>query len=137
MTAFVDSSVWFSAVNGRDAQHRRAKSILVSAPALVTSNVVLAETWRLLRQRVHFRAAEAFWRTIRRGAAQVEIVTAGDMEAAWLIGERFPDQDFSLADRTSFAMMERLHIQTAASFDDHFAIYRFGRRKSEAFEVLR
>jgi hypothetical protein len=71
------------------------------------------------------------------GAAEFEIVTAADMEAAWLIGERFPDQDFSLSDRTSFALMERLHIYTAASFDDHFAIYRFGGRKSGAFEIIR
>jgi predicted nucleic acid-binding protein len=137
MTVFVDTSVWFSAVNGGDAKHKRAKEILTVAPTLVTSNLILAETWRLLHHRVHRRAAEGFWRSIRRGAAELEIVTAADMEAAWLIGQRFPDQDFSLTDRASFALMERLHIFTAASFDDHFAIYRFGGRKSEAFEIVR
>jgi len=32
-------------------------------------------------------------------------------------------QDFSIVDRTSFAIMERLGLSHAASFDDDFAIY--------------
>ena len=46
-------------------------------------------------------------------------------------------QDFSLVDRTSFAVMERLGLVRAASFDNHFAIYRFGRNRDRAFEILR
>jgi hypothetical protein len=33
--------------------------------------------------------------------------------------------------------MERLGINRAASFDDHFAIYRYGRNRDRAFDVLR
>jgi hypothetical protein len=33
--------------------------------------------------------------------------------------------------------MVRLGVLRAASFDDHFAVYRFGPRLSRAFEVLR
>jgi uncharacterized protein len=64
-------------------------------------------------------------------------VTAADMEAAWAIGDIFPDQEFSIVDRTSFAVMERLGLTRAASFDDDFAVYRYGRGRSRAFEVLR
>jgi predicted nucleic acid-binding protein len=53
------------------------------------------------------------------------------------IGEVFADQDFSIVDRTSFAVMERLGITRVASFDDHFAIYRYGRARNKAFEVVR
>jgi predicted nucleic acid-binding protein len=58
----------------------------------------------------------------------LEQVLPSDLEMAWLIGERFEDQEFSPTDRTSFALMERLRIQTVASFDNDFAIYRFGLR---------
>jgi predicted nucleic acid-binding protein len=64
-------------------------------------------------------------------------VLAADLDAAWAVGEAFPDQDFSIVDRTSFAVMERLGLVRAASFDDHFAIYRFGRNRDRAFEILR
>ena len=57
--------------------------------------------------------------------------------AAWVMGEDFPDQDFSLVDRTSFAVMERLGLERAASFDEDFAVYRWGPGRRRAFDVLR
>jgi hypothetical protein len=33
--------------------------------------------------------------------------------------------------------MQRLGLTEVASFDDHFAIYRYGRRHERAFEVRR
>jgi len=59
-----------------------------------------------------------------------------DIESAQAIGARFADQEFSLTDRTSFALMERLGIEQAASFDADFAVYRFGRDRTKAFGVL-
>jgi len=101
------------------------------------TDYVLVETWRLLNSKVHRRAAEAFWSEIRRGIAHMEKITTADLERAWTIGDAFPDQDFSLVDRTSFAVMERLGVTRAASFDDHFAVYRYGRNRDRAFEILR
>lgn len=57
--------------------------------------------------------------------------------AAWAIGELFPDQDFSIVDRTSFVVMERLRIRSVATFDDDFSIYRYGPKRDRAFEVVR
>jgi predicted nucleic acid-binding protein len=95
------------------------------------------ETWLLLNSRVHRHAAEQFWRGIRSGIAQVEKVTMADLDAAWAIGEAFSDQNFSIVDRTSFAVMQRLGLSRVASFDDDFAIYRYGRNRDRAFEVSR
>lgn len=60
-----------------------------------------------------------------------------DLEAAFVMGRDFPDQDFSLVDRTSFAVMVRLGVERAATFDDHFAVYRYGPRNSRAFTIVR
>jgi predicted nucleic acid-binding protein len=40
-------------------------------------------------------------------------------------------------DRTSFAVMLRLGVHRVASFDDHFAVFRFGPGRRLAFEVVR
>jgi predicted nucleic acid-binding protein len=64
-------------------------------------------------------------------------VGRADLEVAWSIGQEFPDQDFSFVDRTSFAVMVRLGLVRAATFDDHFAVFRYGSGRSEAFEVVR
>ena len=137
MSIFVDSSVWFALVVARDQDNVRAKSILKGNSDPVTTDHVVVETWLLLNSRYHHQAAERFWDRIRRGAVQIEFITVADLERAWAIGEAFSDQTFSIVDRTSFVVMERLGITRVASFDDDFAIYRYGRNRERAFEVLR
>jgi uncharacterized protein len=137
VSVFVDTSVWFGAANSRDRQNARAKEILSNLIAPVLTDHVLVETWTLLNARINRQAAEQFWLGVRSGAAQLEKVLPADLEAAWAIGEVFHGQDFSIVDRTSFAVMERLGLARAASFDDHFAVYRFGRNRDRAFEILR
>jgi len=103
----------------------------------VTSDHVLFESWMLIGHRLGRTAAERWWAAIRAGAATVELVGSADLESAFSIGEAFPDQAFSIVDRTSFAVMQRLGVHRAASFDERFAIYRFGPSRRHAFEVIR
>ncbi len=62
-------------------------------------------------------------------ARAVEVLSSGETLVT--------DQDFSIVDRTSFAVMERLRVSAVASFDNHFAVYRFGPRRERAFEIQR
>jgi predicted nucleic acid-binding protein len=102
----------------------------------VTSDHILVETWLLLAHRLGQSTAEAFWDAIRGGAASVEPVGLADLEVAFAIGEAFPDQDFSIVDRSSFAVMQRLGVFRAATLDEHFAVFRFGRNRTRAFEIV-
>ena len=137
MSAFVDSSAWYAAAARRDRHNAAAKRLLATDEPLVTSDHVLVETWRLIHHFISAHAAATFWDGLRNGVATIEQTTGADLEAAWAIGERYPDQDFSLVDRTSFALMERLGISQVISFDDDFAVYRYGRGRRNAFELLR
>lgn len=137
MSVFVDTSVWYGAADLSDAGNSRAKAILTAGETLVTSDHVLIETWTLLRYRLRRQAAERFWGALRNGVAVIEPVGAADLEVAWSIGLAYRDQDFSIVDRTSFALMQRLGIERAASFDDDFAIYRFGPNRRRAFTIVR
>ena len=137
MSLFVDTSAWYAAADRSDVSHERAKAVLEIDDTLVTTDHVLVETWVLLRHRLSRTAAERFWGGLRAGAAEVESVTPADMAVAWAVGESFPDQDFSIVDRTSFAVMQRLGLRRVAAFDDDFSVFRFGRGRRQAFEVLR
>ena len=137
MSVFVDSSAWYAAADRGDRQNDRAKRLLATDEPLVTSDHILVETWRLVHHFVSADAAETFWDGLRGGVAAIEQTTSADLEVAWMIGLRFHDQDFSLVDRTSFALMERLGISRVISFDDDFAVFRYGRGRKTAFEVLR
>ena len=137
MSLFVDSSVWYAAADAGDVGNSRAQEVLSQGERLVTTDHVLVETWLLVRHRLRRHAAERFWEGLRAGVAAIECVTSADLEAAWAIGDAFSDQEFSIVDRTSFAVMERLGIRRAASFDDDFSSYRFGRGRRHAFTVVR
>ncbi len=137
MSIFVDSSAWYAAADRGDRYNSVAKRLLQTPEPLVTSDHVVIETWRLIHHFISAHAAERLWAGLRRGVATVEQTNSADLEAAWAIGERFPDQDFSLVGRTSFAVMERLGISRVISFDDDFAVYRYGPSLRTAFELLR
>jgi predicted nucleic acid-binding protein len=136
VSLFVETSVWYAAADRGDRGNARAKAILSDADHCITSDHVLIETGLLLRHRLSRDVAERFWDGLRRGVARIEPVTLADLEAAWAIGRDFADQDFALVDRTSFAVMQRLAIDRAASFDGDFAIFRYGRRRERAFTIL-
>jgi uncharacterized protein len=137
MSLFVDTSIWYAAADSSDRSNLRAKAILKSGEPLVTTDHILIETWVLLRHRVRRDAAERFWDGLRNGIAAVETVGPADLESAWQMGLSWRDQDFSIVDRTSFAVMRRLGIERAASLDDHFAVFRFGPQRRRAFTVVR
>jgi uncharacterized protein len=137
LSAFVDTSAFYAAADDDDVDSARARALLSSGEQLLTTDLVLAECWLLLQRRLSVSAAERFWAALRAGAATIEHATPADLDAAWSIGEAFPDQGFSLVDRVSFAVMERLGVHRAIAFDDDFAVYRFGPRRERAFDLLR
>ena len=137
MSLFVDTSMWYAAADASDTTNERARNILAGDEPLVISDHILVETWSLLRVRLGRPAAERFWEGMRSGIATIESVSAADLEAAWRIGAAFADQDFSIVDRTSFAIMQRLGIERAASLDNDFAIFRFGPGRRRGFTIVR
>lgn len=136
-SVFVDTSTWYAAAATGDRNNARAKELLTGYERRTTTDHVVVETWRLIAHRMGWPAAERWWGAVRSGVATVEHVGDVDLARAWVIGEAFPDQRFSLVDRTSFAVMERLRWQSVVTFDDDFAVYRFGRARERAFTVLR
>ena len=137
MTLFVDSSAFYAAADVGDSSHARAVELLGAGEPLLTTDHVVVECSLLIQRRLGRAAAERFWAAIRSGSASVEPAGLADLEAAWSIGQSYPDQSFSIVDRTSFAVMQRLGIVRVASLDDDFAIFRYGARRERAFEVVR
>jgi uncharacterized protein len=134
---FVDSSAWFAAMNRRDRHHQRAVELLSTHAPLVTSLLVIVETWLLINSRIAFETADQFIRGVGDGNCEILPITSDDWLQAPAIAERFSDQTFSLVDRLSFAAMERNDVARTISFDSDFVIYRYGQNLMKAFEVFR
>jgi predicted nucleic acid-binding protein len=136
LSLFVDTSAWYAAADTADRSHDRAKAVLDGPEDLVTTDHILIETWTLLRHRIGRKPALVFWEGLA-SVAIIESVTGADVEVARQIAFAWSDQDFSIVDCTSFAVMQRLGIRRAASYDADFAIFRFGPGRRLAFDVVR
>ena len=127
---FVDTSAWYPAVVASHGDHSTVAEALHDALAagarLVTTNLVVMETHALLLHRANRGAALTFARTVYEPPTVV--VTSGlELERSaitdWL--SRYADQDFSLADGVSFAVMKSRGISQALTLDAHFGIAGF------------
>jgi predicted nucleic acid-binding protein len=77
-----------------------------------------------------------FWDAMETGVVQVLGVRSDDLVNARAIARAWPDQDFSLVDCTSFAVMEGRGLEEALAFDAHFRVYRYGEARRRAFRVV-
>ncbi len=136
MNVFVDTSAWYAAADASDVHHPRAVERLTEfSGSLLTSDHVLVETWFLAASRLGTEVAEQLLGTVRAGGARIEPATVADLEIAAQIHDAFADQEFSIVDRTSWSIMQRLGVHDAVSFDRDYSIYRFGRNRRQAFTV--
>lgn len=122
---FVDTSAWFALLDRKDRNHLpAARFIHESRVPLVTSTYVLDETVTLaLRHLGHALAVRVGGQIWTEEIARLVHVTPVDEAMAWSIFTRHPDKGFSFTDCTSFALMQRLGIDTAFAFDTHFEQY--------------
>ena len=123
MTTFVDTGAWFASVVPTDPRHRDvAEWHRVNNFPLLTTDYVVDETLTLLRARgERTRALELGRSFFHLGLFAVHRVDEQDLQEAWRSFREHPDRLWSFTDCTSKAVIERLHIKRALTFDRHFA----------------
>lgn len=136
---FVDTGAFYALADRSDRHHVAARTAWLGSAQtdeLVTTDHVVVESWLLLRARLGRPAAMRWWDALRRGRVTVVGVTARDFDRARDIAGVWPDQDFSLVDCTSFAVLERLGLDRAFAFDSHFRVFRLGPRRDRALNLV-
>lgn len=139
MKLFVDTSAFYALADEADRHHTAAKAFyesVVPDAQLVTTDYILVECWYLLGSRLGRGAALQFWGGLRSGIVELLKVDLSDLDRARRVLQDFPDQDFSLVDAASFAVLEREGLEQVFTFNPHFRIYRYGPRKQGFFQVL-
>lgn len=119
---FVDTSAWYAASSARDVNHHAATRFLSSVQErLVTTDYVVDESLTLFRARGANHHALTFGSEVI-DASFADLVTISDQDFldAWDVFRRFHDKEWSFTDCTSRVVMERLGIQQAFAFDEHF-----------------
>ena len=131
MNVFVDTSGFYAMLVENDVNHESAKAwwtaTLLSEYGLVTSNYVVVETGALLQSRVGLAAVRRFVQDVL-SAVEVQWVSPEIHEAATDALLSSNRRGLSLIDCSSFALMRRLGITDAFTFDPHFAQQGFAVR---------
>lgn len=122
---FVDTSGWHPLADRAHPDHDRVarafRDRIEAGIRVVTTNLVLAESHALILRRLHRRAALEFLEAVRQPPNVIEFSTAeaeARAERDWLA--RFEDEDFSLTDAVSFAVMVERGVEQALALDRHF-----------------
>jgi predicted nucleic acid-binding protein len=132
----VDTGAWFAIQAADDAHHEAAREVLPAvldaSRSLVTSNLVVGETYTLLRLTRGYREARRFLDKVSVSGKLERLCITEPLERhAYEILHRYADHPFSFVDATSFALMRQQRIQHAFAFDSHFRTAGFLRIPGE------
>lgn len=122
---FVDAGAWIAISDADDRYHAIAAEFYLHAlrhyQALVTTNLVIAEAYMMIRRVSGHQPAIRFLDSIRRSRRILKIYSDETLEEqAEAILRRYSDQDFSFTDAVSFTVMGQRGISEAFAFDRHF-----------------
>ncbi|HZC40379.1 MAG TPA: PIN domain-containing protein [Streptosporangiaceae bacterium] len=129
---FADTGWWVAWALPQAARHDDALGMLDAlgrSEQVLTSNLVVGETWTFLRRKDSHRTAAAFLdraEALIKGDRLVIHRVTGDQEtAAWEWLRRHDERVYSYVDATSFRVMRDRRLREVLAFDRDFAAAGF------------
>jgi predicted nucleic acid-binding protein len=120
---FADTSFWIALRYARDAHHEDARARWRERGLVIaTTNHVVGETWTYVRSRLDAAVAVAFLDAVTTSPrVTIHHVDEQTEAEAWAWLRRHAERPYSFVDATSFALMRRLRIRDALTYDADFA----------------
>lgn len=125
---FVDTSYWVALRMRRDERHAQAAALFAEhhTAALLTTTLVVGETWTFLNRRAGRASAVDFLDRVDAADRIAVVSLAPDQEAeAFAFLRRRDEREYSYVDATSFAVMRGLRVRRALAFDGDFSAAGF------------
>lgn len=129
---FADTSWWVAWSLPGDRRHAEALAVLAhlaSSEQVLTTNLVLGETWTFLRRKDGHRSGLAFLDRIGALEGQSKLavhrVSDDQEDKAWAWLRKHDERSYSFVDATSFQVMRDRRLRQALAFDEDFAAAGF------------
>ena len=114
----VDTGAWYAVADRSDRHHQKARRFYLSEAGrgrLLTTDLIVAETWTLLSAHLGRSAARKFWTALRHTRVPILTLDPVDLEAAWRIAEAFADQRGAYDTiRAAFPALEVVEVPSSA-----------------------
>jgi predicted nucleic acid-binding protein len=129
---FADTSWWVAWSLPGDGRHEDALALLDhlgAAEQVLTTNLIVGETWTFLRRKDGHPTALAFLDRVHLLGEQAKLtvhrVTAEQEDKAWAWLRKHDERAYSFVDATSFQVMRDRRLREALAFDQDFAAAGF------------
>jgi uncharacterized protein len=129
---FADTGWWVAWALPGDARHHDSLNMLGAlgrSEQVLTSNLIVGETWTFLQRKDSHRTAVAFLdrvaTLVNDDRLVVHQVTADQQAAAWEWLRKHDERVYSYVDATSFRVMRDRRLREALAFDQDFAAAGF------------
>ncbi len=129
---FADTGWWVAWALPGDARHNAALGMLAGlgrTEQVLTTNLVVGESWTFLRRKDSHRSAVALLdrldQLIEDDRLVVHRVTEEQEAAAWEWLRKHDEREYSFVDATSFRVMRDRRLREALAFDQDFAAAGF------------
>lgn len=129
---FADTGWWVAWGLPGDARHQAALRMLGGlgrTEQVLTTNLVVGESWTFLRRKDSHRSAVALLdrldQLVENDRLVVHRVTEEQEAAAWEWLRRHDEREYSFVDATSFRVMRDRRLREALAFDQDFAAAGF------------
>ena len=123
---FIDTSAFKAVFDESDDFHQKAQNFWQKALSeqihFTTTNFILDETYTLFRSHLGKEKALIFRDKLAASPKSIKIINIQqkDETEAWEYFEKLPGRGVSFTDCTSFAIMKRLKLEVAFTFDRDF-----------------
>lgn len=129
---FADTSWWVAWSLPGDGRHSDALALLEhlgSTEQVLTTNLIIGETWTFLRRKDGHATALAFLDRIEalgeRSRLTLHRVTSEQEDKAWDWLRKHDERAYSFVDASSFQVMRDRRLREALAFDQDFAAAGF------------
>lgn len=129
---FADTSWWVAWSLPGDGRHSYALALLEHlgpTEQVLTTNLIIGETWTFLRRKDGHGTALAFLDRIEALGEQSKLtlhrVTPEQEDKAWDWLRKHDERAYSFVDATSFQVMRERRLREALAFDQDFAAAGF------------
>ena len=132
----VDTGFWIALINQSDQHHKRAVEFLTDCPVpLITTWLVLAETYHLLFKRVGVATQLQFIDSLRRSGVALYSLSPSDLSRLHELMNKYADLPMDLADGSLVILAEVQGQGRILSTDQRdFQTYRW--KNHQPFENL-
>ena len=123
MAILIDTGLFYAFYNKRDVHHMDSICIIVHAlegrwGRVLTTDLIVSETFTLLRRRIGINTASAFLKALKRSGVDIIFMDPRYFEETVKLIDKYKDVKLSFTDSFTVVVLKEREIEYLATYDE-------------------